>query len=401
MAETNEHKVGCAFNYAGLCTCGPVDQSSPSPTQTDRIGDFENFDDIEAEELVASRHQLNEFQKIVYDWAVACFGLAHVQDRTIRGMRLLEEALEFAQAVNVPMEKCREIADYVYSRPAGEPSQELGGVAVTMLAAASSIGVHAHDVVQAEVSRVLAKSPEYFAARNQTKVDLGFTAESVASASIPQATCLKCERMGTWCGCSKPQPGPNTIRTPGGLAVLGIAGGQSEKCPTCGSIDKDAYPILGWCSDHWHSPSPKWERQESCSECDGDGCPKCVVPSSVPQGLTEMPKYAELWAGLFHDAYEELAPKFGYETRRESAVPWSDVPRKNRLLMSAVCERVLTAFSADLLAELSRYRQALTDLAEASLKLCEWVPDSAKGSSGYIRKERVKELAAIAGKDGK
>lgn len=35
----------------------------------------------------------------------------------------------------------------------------------------------------------------------------------------------------------------------------------------------------------------------------------------------------------FHDAYERLAPHFSYRTRKESAVPWRDVPAPNKGLM--------------------------------------------------------------------
>lgn len=38
-------------------------------------------------------------------------------------------------------------------------------------------------------------------------------------------------------------------------------------------------------------------------------------------------KASEL-ARLFHETYERLAPEFGYKTRKESAVPWKDVPNK-------------------------------------------------------------------------
>lgn len=49
----------------------------------------------------------------------------------------------------------------------------------------------------------------------------------------------------------------------------------------------------------------------------------------------------EQLARLFHEAYEELAPSFGYKTRKDSAVPWEDVPEKNKRLMIATAERVL------------------------------------------------------------
>lgn len=47
-------------------------------------------------------------------------------------------------------------------------------------------------------------------------------------------------------------------------------------------------------------------------------------------------------AKAFHDAYERLAPEFGYVTRKPSAVPWEDVPEANRKLMIAVVEEVVS-----------------------------------------------------------
>lgn len=53
---------------------------------------------------------------------------------------------------------------------------------------------------------------------------------------------------------------------------------------------------------------------------------------------------AEQLAQLFHETYEHLAPDFGYETRKASAKPWSEVPDKNKRLMVATCAEVLKAF---------------------------------------------------------
>lgn len=50
---------------------------------------------------------------------------------------------------------------------------------------------------------------------------------------------------------------------------------------------------------------------------------------------------AELIARSFHEAYEELAPEHGYETREASRKPWEDVPEQNRGLMVAVVARLL------------------------------------------------------------
>lgn len=46
-------------------------------------------------------------------------------------------------------------------------------------------------------------------------------------------------------------------------------------------------------------------------------------------------------ARAFHEAYESLAPSFGYKTRDASAVPWEDVPENNKALMVATIRNVL------------------------------------------------------------
>jgi hypothetical protein len=49
----------------------------------------------------------------------------------------------------------------------------------------------------------------------------------------------------------------------------------------------------------------------------------------------------EQLAQRFHETYERLAPTFAYETRPDSAVPWEEVPPRNRALMIAVCAEIL------------------------------------------------------------
>lgn len=51
-------------------------------------------------------------------------------------------------------------------------------------------------------------------------------------------------------------------------------------------------------------------------------------------------------ARTFHEQYERLAPSFGYVTRRDSSVPWEDVPEPNRSLMLAVATEVLERWPA-------------------------------------------------------
>jgi hypothetical protein len=122
---------------------------------------------------------LQDKQKSMVDWGTKCFGAEQMTDPKVRGLRLLEEAIEFAQAVGVPFDQGRALFNYVYSHPAGNPTQELGGVGVTWLAAAGSLGTSAEECLDTEIARVLSKTPEHFAARNKVKVDAGFGAESL------------------------------------------------------------------------------------------------------------------------------------------------------------------------------------------------------------------------------
>ncbi|WP_428956225.1 hypothetical protein [Streptomyces sp. cg35] len=50
---------------------------------------------------------------------------------------------------------------------------------------------------------------------------------------------------------------------------------------------------------------------------------------------------AEAIARRFHEAYEQLAPNHGYETREASRKPWPDVPDNNKNLMIAVVAQLL------------------------------------------------------------
>ena len=91
------------------------------------------------------------------------------------------------------------------------------------------------------------------------------------------------------------------------------------------------------------------------------------------QGVDARRAIAEPIARAFHDAYEHLAPVYGYKTREESAVPWDDVPQANRDLMIATVRRLLddrvihTSGRADALQEqLDELRGALRVLRKVA-----------------------------------
>lgn len=91
--------------------------------------------------------------------------------------------------------------------------------------------------------------------------------------------------------------------------------------------------------------SPWFEIARACRALLGEGD---IIEKAREMRRAEVMEWAasekarpELVARAFHEAYEELAPSFGYETRRESAKPWAEVPEQNRNLMVAVCKRLL------------------------------------------------------------
>lgn len=71
----------------------------------------------------------------------------------------------------------------------------------------------------------------------------------------------------------------------------------------------------------------------------GGSAPGRLVPAMT--GPEQHADTVERLAQALHEAYERLAPQFGYTTRRVSAVPWEDVPAENRSLMIAVVGEVV------------------------------------------------------------
>lgn len=92
---------------------------------------------------------------------------------------------------------------------------------------------------------------------------------------------------------------------------------------------------------------------------------------------------AEQLARRFHETYENLAPLYGYETRKASAVPWVDVPENNRRLMIAVCGRLLPHI-AELESQLAAHTAILTEYSNGHTPSCTVTLWWAKCSQGPI-----------------
>lgn len=119
-------------------------------------------------------------QALITSWAQAAFGREEATSLPQRGVRLLEEAIEAYQACGGAEAMAHKLVSYVFSRPRGEIGQELGGVAVTVLALAAAAGLSADEEECREVSRVLSKPIGEFTTRNANKNAAGFKIDAAA-----------------------------------------------------------------------------------------------------------------------------------------------------------------------------------------------------------------------------
>ena len=99
-------------------------------------------------------------QKVVLEWAEATFGEVALDLRE-RALRLVEEAIELAQASGVECDAICGLVGHVYAKPPGEPEKELGAVCVTLLAYAEAAGESAEDSEAREINRVTALDRNY------------------------------------------------------------------------------------------------------------------------------------------------------------------------------------------------------------------------------------------------
>lgn len=95
-------------------------------------------------------------QSAVWKWCRATFdGIAAWDADKERAYRFFEEAGELFQAMNMRKEDAYKVVDYVFSRPVGELSQEVGGVMVTLLALASQQNECVNTCLETEFARIM------------------------------------------------------------------------------------------------------------------------------------------------------------------------------------------------------------------------------------------------------
>ncbi len=95
----------------------------------------------------------DERQRCVKTWMVSTFG-ENITDGAERGLRILEEASELAQALGVTQDQAVRVLSKTFSRPVGDIAQEIGGVSLTLLALGATLGISVDGCEVAEIERV-------------------------------------------------------------------------------------------------------------------------------------------------------------------------------------------------------------------------------------------------------
>lgn len=95
------------------------------------------------------------FQDRVKPWLLKCFGPVIAADKLERCDRFIEEALELVQACDYDQARAHDLVDYVFGRPIGEPSQEVGGVMVTLAALCLAHHLDMQGAGETELARIL------------------------------------------------------------------------------------------------------------------------------------------------------------------------------------------------------------------------------------------------------
>ena len=102
---------------------------------------------------MATEESKTSFQHRVMDWAIRAFGEADARNLPMRRHRFLEEALEAVQADGGTKEEALELVEYVFGRPIGMLSQEIGGIMVTLSCWCEAHGIFIGGLGERELQR--------------------------------------------------------------------------------------------------------------------------------------------------------------------------------------------------------------------------------------------------------
>lgn len=135
----------------------------------------------------AAQGGVPSFQARVSTWMEQCFLPSLYSNMTERGDRLLEEVLELLQSKGYDPTRVGTLVNYVWNRPMGEPSQEVGGVMVTLAGYCWIAGLDMHECGDTELARI--NRPEVMAkirAKQEAKNALHFDTPLPGLAAAPE-----------------------------------------------------------------------------------------------------------------------------------------------------------------------------------------------------------------------
>lgn len=133
------------------------DLSKPDELESLRQANAILTGDLERTEAELARLRGQDFQSRIAAWMQTCFGPEISADKVERDLRFLEEALELVQANGTTRETACNVLDYVFGRPVGETSQEVGGVMVTLAALCLAHGISLQECADTEAARIEGK----------------------------------------------------------------------------------------------------------------------------------------------------------------------------------------------------------------------------------------------------
>lgn len=97
---------------------------------------------------------MNDFQERTEKLITDIFGKGHLQKKKENALRMLEEALELAQAYEIDRDLINKITNQVYNKPVGDKFQEMAQTAIQLFRIAGSEGYWLQAEIVKELDRI-------------------------------------------------------------------------------------------------------------------------------------------------------------------------------------------------------------------------------------------------------
>jgi hypothetical protein len=222
----------------------------------------------ELQERRSAHETTAHFQGRVHQWMKDCFKRPDALFLEQRAFRFIEEALELAQAAGTSREDVLRLVQYVYDRPVGVISQEIGGVMVTLAALATSCYYIMDECGETELSRCV-KNTDRIRAKDLVKPQRS-PLPGLSEEPSPEL-CMLTDGV-IHCRCGHPSSHYGTMGARGAREVREVWVAIPTAPLTCDGACR--YPDVGKfihdpnCSMHGVKAAPKYVE---CDYCNGDG----------------------------------------------------------------------------------------------------------------------------------